>query len=420
MVTIMFYRLIPVLFGTFFLNASQLDISVSASSAIVINADTGAILFAKKPRQIKYPASITKIATALYVLRHAQGQLDSLLIAQQDCIGSVSEEAKMKASYSLPSHWLVTDCSHMGIKKGEALSIKDLLYGMMVASADDAANILASHFGKGDINAFMTELNHFLKDLGCQDTHFNNPHGLHHPKHVTSAYDMAIITKAALKNPHFLEMVKVTRYTRPKTNKQESTSLVQTNRLLKKGEHYYPKAIGVKTGRTLKARNTFVAAAKDGDRTLIAVLMDVKERKEMFEDAIRLFDVAFNEPVLQKTVVQKGLQKYTLELPGAKTPVQTTALEDVFLTSYPSDEIPLKAYLSWDSLTLPIKKGVLVATLHIKNEQGHSLKVVPLYAEADVDAVFWKKFSFLSPKVMGILGLSFTSILLFFIFNRGK
>jgi D-alanyl-D-alanine carboxypeptidase (penicillin-binding protein 5/6) len=124
----------------------------------------------------------------------------------------------------------------------------------------------------------MTQLNDYVKRLGCTSTTFYNPHGLHHPKQQTTAYDLAVITQDALKNPVFREMVATVRYTRPKTNKQEPSTLVQTNRLLRTGPFYYPKAIGVKTGYYSLAGNNLVAAAKDGERTLIAVVLKANER----------------------------------------------------------------------------------------------------------------------------------------------
>ena len=365
--------------------SSPLPLTVSAESAIMINADTGAVLYEKKPHAKLFPASITKIATAAYALQLRGQDLTELMSADQDCIGSVTEEAKQRANYSLPSYWLVTDCSHIGIKKGETLTLKDLLYGMMVASADDASNVVAQKLGNGSIPHFMENLNEYVKSLGCKDTYFNNPHGLHHPKHVTTAYDMALITKQALKNPQFREMVSTSRYTRPKTNKQESTILVQTNKLLRAGEYYYPRAIGVKTGRTSKAGNTFVAAATEGDRTLIAVLMNVKDRKDIFKDAIRLFDAAFNQLKIEKTVIQAGSQRHSFELEGAEKLVQTYTVEDVTIAYYPAEEPKIKAFLQWDKLELPIKKGERVGELQLKAEDDSVMKAVPLFANENVD-----------------------------------
>lgn len=364
--------------------AEPLNLSVEAEAAILINADTGAILFQKNAKQKMYPASITKIATALYAIKNGQLQMDKVVVAEQDCIGSVTEEAKKRSNYTLPSYWLVTDCSHMGIKKGESFTLKDLMYGMMLVSADDASNMIAYTLSDGNIPVFMEKLNEYLRKIGCIDTYFNNPHGLHHPNHVTTAYDMAIITKEALKQPLFRQIISSVRYTRPKTNKQDPVPLVQTNKLLRKGEFYYSKAIGGKTGWTSKAGHNFVAAAKEGNRTLIAVVLNEKERNGIFKDSIKLFEAAFNQPLIEKVLIKAGPQKYLLDLPEAASMITTYTVEDGVITYYPAEEPTLKAYLNWHEIKLPIQRGDKVGELQIVVQNGQN-KVIPLYARDDVD-----------------------------------
>ena len=117
-----------------------LDVPVKAEGAILINAETGAILFEKNSRQKLHPASITKIATAIYALNKSQDQLETMVTTEHDSIAWISEEAKRRSNYSQPAHWLEPGSSHIGLKKGEQLSFKDLLYGMMLASGDDASD----------------------------------------------------------------------------------------------------------------------------------------------------------------------------------------------------------------------------------------------------------------------------------------
>src|SRR6185437_6437502 len=143
---------------------------------------------------------------------------------------------------------------------GEEMPLKEYLYGMMVRSGNDAANVIAEYVS-GSIPTFMQELNDYLKQIGCLNTTFCNPHGLHHPDHKTTAFDMALLTREAMKNPVFREIVSTVRHKRPKTNKRPAAVLVQTNRIIKSGtQYYYPKAIGVKTGYHSRAQNTLVAA----------------------------------------------------------------------------------------------------------------------------------------------------------------
>ncbi len=135
---------------------SPFSLSVHAESAILINADTGTILFEKKARTLHYPASITKVATALYALLQAKDQLDTIITADQDAIASITEEAQRRSHYTVPAHWLIPGGTHMGIKRGEQLSMRTLLYGMMIVSANDAANVIAQHIG-GTIPNFVAK-----------------------------------------------------------------------------------------------------------------------------------------------------------------------------------------------------------------------------------------------------------------------
>ncbi len=373
------------------LSAEPLKLKVNAEAAILMNADTGQILYEKNARSLYYPASITKIATAAYTLQKKGGELDHIVTADQESIASISAEAKKRANYTLPAYWVEQGSNHIGIKKGEELTLRNLLYGMMLASGNDAANVIAQYTG-GTIPNFVAEMNAYLKEIGCQNTTFYNPHGLHHPKHQTTAYDMAILTRHALKNPTFCQIVSTVRYTRPKTNKQESTTLVQSNRLLRTGKYYYPKAIGVKTGYTSAAMKTFVAAAKQGDRTLIAVLLKSSESNAIFTDAAKMFDVAFNQALVRRTLLKAGPQKFVLELPGATKPVKTYLKEDLIVEYYPAEEHKYKCLLYWDEVTPPIAKDSRIGQLKLLSENANELQVVPLYAQEEVKTTWIQWF----------------------------
>lgn len=374
------------------LAAKQLKVDVAADAVILMNADTGAILYEKNAHDLYYPASITKIATAAYVLNCTNASLDTKIAAEQDAVGSVTEDAKRRSNYTLPSYWLVPGASHIGIKRGEILSLRDLLYGMMLASGDDASNVIAQHIG-GTIPEFMDQLNAYLTTIGCKKTYFNNPHGLYHPKHQTTAFDMAVLTRQALKNSTFCEIVAATRYTRPKTNKQEASTIVQLNRLLQKGKFYYPKAIGVKTGYISAAQNTLVAAAKDGNRQLIAVLLKVKERPVIFAEAVKLFETAFNETKATDIILPAGPQSLTLHLDGSKKPIESYTTEDVVLEYYPAEEPDYKTVVVWDPLSLPVSKGQRIGELRLQTPQGDILQRVELHAQNSASMSWGSWFS---------------------------
>jgi serine-type D-Ala-D-Ala carboxypeptidase (penicillin-binding protein 5/6) len=366
------------------LQAEPLKLNVKAEAVILMNADTGAVLFEKNSRKLYSPASTTKVATALYALKLKGDKLNEIIAAEQEDLATVAEEEKRNANYKLPPYWLVKDGTHIGLKKGEKMSFLDLLYGMMLASGNDASNVIA-RFAGGSIPRFMAGLNEYLKEIHCQNTTFYNPHGLFHPKHQSTAYDMALMTREALKSPVFCKIVSTLSYPRPLTNKQPSATFVQHNKLLKHGAYYYPKAIGVKTGYHSKAEHTFIAAARQDQRTLIAVLLKTKERSDMFLDAIKLFEEAFNQSKVEKILLAAGPQTFEFQPEGARDSIQTYLQEDLKISYYPAEEPSYKSYLQWDRITLPIDKGQQVGELKIvQNDSGNTLATIPLFTQNDV------------------------------------
>lgn len=368
--------------------ANQLPVSVNAESAILINADTGTVLFEKEADLSEYPASITKIATCLFALQALKGRLEDAVTAENDAIVTITKEAKRRSGYSVPAWWLEVNSSHIGIKKDEELNFEDLLFGMMVASGNDAANVIAQYVC-GTIPAFLEEMNRYLKTIGCKNTFFMNPHGLHHPKHVTTARDMALLSREALKNEHFKKIVQTVRYTRPKTNKQAATPLVQTNKLLRKGKFFYQKAIGVKTGYTSDAGNTLVAAAVHEGRTLIAVLLKTKERDDIFKDAKKLFEAAFSQPKLEKVLIKAGVQKQKIRLTGGSKPLTVFVEKDICLQFYPAEEPHLKCLLHLDdTLKAPLKKGDRVGEIRLVDANDKAVQSFVVYAYEDISATW--------------------------------
>lgn len=366
--------------------ASEIQVNLSSESAILINAETGSILFEKNAHVSQYPASTTKVATALYALQQAANRLDIEVTASQDAIASISEaSAKKQEEGKLPAHWLVVGGSHIGIKRGEVLPLRSLFYGMLLASGNDAANVIAQEVG-GTIPAFVDGLNAYLKTIGCQNTHFVNPHGYSHPQHYTTAADMALIAKKAMEFPFFREVVRTTNYLRPQTNKQPAQMLWQTNKLLKQGPYYYPLAIGIKTGYTSKAAHNLVAAASNGERTLIAVMLHCGEKGGVFKDAAKLFDAGFAERIKTRRFLREGAQKYSTKVVGGAALVKTYLTEDLTYSYYPSEEKQVSAQLIWEKdLRAPIHAGTCVGHVELLSKDGVQLTKLPLLALEDVD-----------------------------------
>lgn len=383
---IFFLLLLPAFGG------AELDVKIHAESAILMNADTGAIIFEKKPHTPLYPASITKIATALYALELLGEDLDKTTTATREAVASITEKERERTNFTANPHWIEVGGTHIGLKAGEVMSYRDLLYGMMLVSGNDAANTIAGGLGEGSIDTFMNGMNEYLQKIGCKNTHFVCAHGHHHPKHITTAYDMALIGKEAMKHPVFKQIVSSQNYVRPETNKQKAITLAQGNKLVKKGSNfYYDKATGIKTGHGSYAKDTLVASASKNGRNLIAVLLKSEQRRHNFEDAVKLFEAAFNQPKLSQTLVHAGAQKYTLQLPGSSSNLKTYTTEGFKHEFYQGEKPELHVWLKWDkNLSLPFEKDQKIGELAIQGTDKKIVKRIPLFAESAVQ-LSWKE-----------------------------
>lgn len=252
-----------------------------SDSAIVMDAETGQILYAKDPYSKRYPASITKIMTALVALE--RGNLNSTVTFSENAIWGIER-----------------DSSHIALDVGETLTLEQALYATLVVSANEAAWGVAEHIA-GSLDSFCDLMNDKADEIGCINTHFVNANGLHDDNHYTCAYDMALIAKAAIANPKFVEMTSATYYEIPPTNLQPETRyLYQNNKLIKDGsDYYYPYCIGGKTGFTDQALGTLVSWAEKDGRTLICVVMHTSPTGCTYTDTTALYEYCFNNFSLQ-------------------------------------------------------------------------------------------------------------------------
>ena len=363
--------------------ADPLKLKVSAKNAVLINADTGAILYEKNAHDRAYPASLTKIATLLYATKKYPMDLDEVVSCPQHCLRKMNKSVKVAHNYKDPAYLLEPDGTHFWIKRGEELSLRDLLYGMILASGNDASNYLAHHLG-GSILKFMKGMNAYLKEIGCKETLFSNPHGLHHPRHYTTAYDLALITREALKDDLIRTIVATKEYERSETNLQTAKKVQHSNLLIQPGKFFYPRAIGMKTGYHEDAGYCFASVARDGERTLIAILLGGTEPHGRYQDAIRLFDAAFGEEKIQRLLFNKEENIFSREVKRGRGNLLATLTEDVAIAYYPSEEPNITIELNWEYQTLPIKRGSHVGAIKILDAEGHALESAPLVATQDV------------------------------------
>ncbi|MEG1802995.1 MAG: D-alanyl-D-alanine carboxypeptidase family protein [Lachnospiraceae bacterium] len=248
---------------------------VESASAIVMEATTGTILYGKNIHKKRYPASITKIMTTLLALEHCS--LSETVTFSHDAVYNI-------------------EGTHIARDVGEQMSLEETLYGVMLASANECAYAVAEHVG-GEYDTFINMMNQRAKELGCKDTHFNNPHGLPDEKHYTSAYDMALISREAIKNETFRLITGTKTYSIPPTNVHTmSTPLINHHGMLtayKTSSYLYEPCIGGKTGYTNAARSTLVTFAEKNGMTLICVVMK-SESPYHYVDTTKLLDYCFD------------------------------------------------------------------------------------------------------------------------------
>lgn len=366
----------------------SLDIKLNATSAILINATTGTVLYEKNSHKKCFPASTTKIATVLYVIEQKEKEIDKMISILPEWLITVPKSIKIAEKYTLPPYLLEPDGSHFFLKKEEKISLLNLLYGSMLKSGNDAANALAFSTSK-TIDDFIKGLNQYLQNLGCKSTNFVNPHGLHHPDHYTTAYDMALITKKALEEPIFREIVNTITFIRPQTNKQPEKEITTTNQLLRKDrKFYYEKAFGIKTGYTKDAGPTMVAAAMNNDRTVIAVLYGYINPLDRYRDAILLFDTVFNEEKTTRCLYRTTDTEFIKKISGATPELRAGIHSDVYIDYYPSETPQLTSELVWEKNSLPISFNEVVGKISMKDSRSNWKMEIPLYAINNVQASY--------------------------------
>lgn len=230
---------------------------VESKSAVLMDVDSGTVLYSKKPNAKRYPASITKIMTAMVALEHSS--LDETVTYSKDAVAQ---------SYG--------GTSSISRDIGEKMTMEESLYGMMLESANECAWAIAEHVGGTEEN-FIKMMNDKAESLGCTNTHFDNPNGLPDKEHWTTALDMAKISRAAYQNPIFAKITGTRTYVIPPTNKHKDSTYLNNHHCMLNYYHtsryLYDYCVGGKTGYTVAAKSTLVTYAKKDGRTLVCVVM---------------------------------------------------------------------------------------------------------------------------------------------------
>ena len=254
------------------------DTGIESEAGIVMDADSGAVLFGQNIHVQKAPASITKILTALVVIENSS--LDDTITFSHDAVYNVEDGSGNKNA----------------IEEGDTLSVRDCLYLLLMRSSNQAANALAEHVG-GSRDGFVKMMNEKTAELGCENSHFANPSGLNDDTQLTSVYDMALIASAAYKNDTLLTISKDKSYRLPATkNNPDGVTIQPEHKLLittdTESPNYYPYAVAGKTGYTSIAGQTLVTYAIKDDRRQIAVTMKSTQATH-YQDTIALMDFGF-------------------------------------------------------------------------------------------------------------------------------
>lgn len=249
--------------------------SVYAEGAIVMEASTGLILYEKNIDEAYYPASITKIMTGLLTIENSNP--GDIVTLSRDAYYNVE-----------------LDSSRVGIEVGEQLTVQQALYAVLLMSANEVSYALAEHVA-GTMPAFVEMMNKRAKEIGCKNTNFTNPHGLPDDNHYTSPYDMALITREAMKNETFRKIFATRTYQIPPTNiTNEARPLRNHHKFILKQDYIYDGCIGGKTGYTSKAKYTLVTVAKRGNLELICVVMRDDTSDHQYTDTKKLLDFGYN------------------------------------------------------------------------------------------------------------------------------
>ena len=329
-------------------------------AAMLIDLNSGITLYEMDSFEKNYPASLTKIMTCWLALKY--GNLDDVVTVSETALQNLHESG-----------------STSGLMAGEQMRLEDLLYCMMLESANESCNVVAEYIS-GDVEAFVALMNQTAAELGCIGTHFANPHGLHNEEHYTTAYDISLIVRAAWENEDFRKITTTAHYDLPATNLQEGRQLSTTNRLMldtASSGFYYSKAAGIKTGFTTPAQCCLVSTADNGNLNLLAIILGAPLAQDEnenwvyrnFPEAINLFEYGFNHysistvmstlyPVAEVQVNQSA---------GAQTVAlaPTQEVRTIIDANYDPSEVILDIDLPAATVDAPVEAGDVLGSVTV-------------------------------------------------------
>ena len=425
--------LLPMVAGLFAPPAAALDDpTVYCNNAVLYDANYGEVLYDLDAYERAYPASTTKVMTALLVVE----AIEAGLLAPDTPVTAGAERME-----GIPSGkgYVVAD-----LKEGETLPVEELLYCVLLPSHADAANVLAVAVD-GSVEAFVDHMNRKASELGCQDTHFTNPVGVHSEEHYSTAYDLALILTAALQYDLFRTIIATPSHTVPATNLSDERFFFNTNGLISNlwySGYTYDKCIGGKTGNTDEAGRCLVAAAEDGDTLLVSVVLgsgpveapgydDLRQGQLIssrnllewgFDNFRRVTITEDSEPVAKVAVtMSREADEVNLKPQGSITRTLPVDLD--------LEQIETRITLYSDSVEAPVQEGQVLGAMTLSYE-GEVYGTLDLVAVNSVERseLLYKKQQFLDffqsawvkLVLVVILVLVAALVLRLFVFRRSR
>ena len=359
--------------------SSRTSFSVAAKAALLVDLNTGRTVYEQDADERIYPASLTKIMTCLLALEN--GNLSDVVTVS----ASALEDLDIYSSVA-------------GLQVGEQMTLENLLYCMMVVSGNDACNVIAEHIA-GSITDFVRMMNQRAYELGCLNTHFSNPHGLHDECHYTTARDLSIITQAALKSENFRQIVDTYEYQLPDDNvRQNIPKLKTTNMLIYRSMSnslYYSRAHGIKTGYTSQAGRCVISEATGDGLDLLGIVCGAATTildsgdllMENFTECARLFDYGFDNysylPIMSPLYPVDQVKINNSAGAEAVAVAPQDEIKVLLPNDYDPDKLVTDIQLNSDSVDAPVREGDVLGSATV-TYAGEILGQTKLLAITDV------------------------------------
>ena len=345
------------------------DFTLDAKAGLLIEADTGEILYEKNAHQENFPASLTKVMVALLVFE----AIDEGKIALTDSV-TATESA---------FEGLSSDGSTANIVPGETMTVEQLLNCMLIVSANEACNILGETL-YGSVDAFVARMNERAKELGMNDTHFVNCTGLPADGHVTSAYDIALMSRELIwRHPDIRRFTTIWM----DSLRGGASMLVNTNKLVR----FYPGATGLKTGSTDSAKYCISATAEKDGMELIAVILGGSTSDKRFSDAKALLNYGFAAYSLVTVTPESPLPAVPVTLGTQKTVQSVLTSENALLLEKSRANGLTQAVSLPESIDAPVEEGEPLGTLDIFDADGTPVASLPLLAGESIPHLTWSE-----------------------------